>query len=229
MSKNIAENVINIRKRILTAEEMYNRSTGSVNLIAVSKTRSIKEIQEAHQAGVHEFGESYLQEALPKISSLTSLGIVWHFIGPIQANKTKEIATHFHWAHSVDRLKIAKRLSEQRPENQIPLNICLQLNISEETSKSGFKINEINEIANEINQYSGVKLRGLMAIPAATENFAEQREPFHRLAQKFNELKTNLPTLDTLSMGMSQDLEAAIAEGATITRIGTAIFGPRLK
>jgi pyridoxal phosphate enzyme (YggS family) len=193
----------------------------------VSKTRSSADIRAAHACGLDQFGESYLQEALIKIGELDDLGLVWHFIGPIQSNKTRAIASHFHWVHSVDRVKIARRLSEQRPGHLPPLQVCLQLNISGEPSKSGVAPEQLQEFAEGVAALPRLQLRGLMAIPAPSPDRAEQRQAFASVRQAFEQLRENMPQLDTLSMGMSADLEAAVAEGATILRPGTAIFGPR--
>lgn len=195
-----------------------------MGLLAVSKTQPAEAIREAFDAGLRDFGENYLQEALEKQADLADLPLRWHFIGPIQSNKTKAIAEHFDWVHSVDRLKIAQRLSEQRPDALGPLNICIQVNVSGEASKSGCSPEAVAALAETIATLPRLRLRGLMTIPAPTENPVEQRQAFARLRR----LKETLGAdLDTLSMGMSQDLEAAIAEGATWVRIGTALFGAR--
>jgi len=205
----------------------------SPTLLAVSKTRSTDDISALHQLGQCHFGENYLNEALSKIETLKALDITWHFIGPIQSNKTRPIANHFHWVHSVDRLKVAKRLNDQRLADLPPLNICLQVNIDNEPSKSGFSIEDVPAVAAEILQLPHLRLRGLMCIPQKSDNTLQQRQPFQKLAALLQQLKQSLGqkqptlTLDTLSMGMSNDLEAAIQEGATLVRIGTALFGPR--
>lgn len=196
-------------------------------LLAVSKTRPAEDIRAAHALGINDFGENYLQEALPKIEALQALGLTWHFIGPIQSNKTRPIAEHFDWVHSVDRDKIARRLNEQRPADAPPLQVCLQVNVSGEASKSGVSPAELPALAEAVMQLPRLRLRGLMAIPAATNSDAEQRAAFAQLRGLFEELKPQAPDLDTLSMGMSGDLEAAVAEGSTLLRIGTALFGPR--
>jgi pyridoxal phosphate enzyme (YggS family) len=216
-----------VKQRIDDAVARFGREPGSVTLLAVSKTRSSEEVQALAAAGVTRFGENYLQEALEKIGALQEIPLEWHFIGPIQSNKTRPIAEHFDWVHSVDRLKIAKRLSEQRPVELPPLNICLQVNISAEHSKSGITPESLRELAHQISELPRLRLRGLMAIPAAAEESDAQRRPFHRMHEAYEQLKADGMALDTLSMGMSQDLEAAIAEGATMVRIGTALFGPR--
>lgn len=192
--------------------------------MAVSKTRPAPAIREAYAAGVADIGENYLQEALAKMAELSDLPLTWHFIGPIQSNKTRAIAEHFHWVHSVDRLKIAQRLSAQRPADAPPLNICLQVNISGEHSKSGVSPAELPELARAVAELPRLRLRGLMAIPAPAATRAERRAPLRALREAMAGLA--LP-LDTLSMGMSDDLDEAIAEGATLVRIGTALFGAR--
>ena len=190
----------------------------------MSKTKPSAAVREAFAAGLRDFGENYLQEALEKQVELSDLPLIWHFIGPIQSNKTKPIAEHFAWVHSVDRLKVAQRLSEQRPVSLPPLNICLQVNVSLEPSKSGCAPDELTALALAVSQLPNLCLRGLMAIPEPTDDVAAQRAAFARL----RELRDGLPMpLDTLSMGMSHDLDAAIAEGATWVRIGTALFGAR--
>ncbi|WOG28502.1 YggS family pyridoxal phosphate-dependent enzyme [Endozoicomonas sp. 8E] len=215
-------------ERIHKAEQASGRES-QVKLLAVSKTKPAGMIAEAWQLGQRDFGENYLQEAVDKITRLRDLeGLVWHFIGPIQSNKTRDIASHFQWVHSVDRFKIAQRLNDQRPEQFPPLNICLQVNISEEESKSGATLTELPELAVAISQLPRLRLRGLMAIPAPEEDEAKQRAPFKKLANTLESLNhEHHLTMDTLSMGMTSDLEAAIAEGATMVRIGTALFGAR--
>lgn len=226
-SANIAANIQQINARIHAFCRQYNRNPDDITLLAVSKTKPAEDIQSAFNAGQHCFGENYLQEALQKIQALHALAIEWHFIGAIQSNKTRELAENFAWVHSVDRLKIARRLSEQRPESMPPLNICLQVNISEETSKSGLMLNELSELVAEVAQLPNITLRGLMAIPAKADTLAAQRATFAQIQQALKMLQKTHPGLDTLSMGMSNDMEAAIAEGSTILRIGTAIFGAR--
>ena len=220
----IAENIAKVRTRIREAAQASERDSSAIGLLAVSKTKPAAAIREAHACGVVDFGENYLQEALAKQQELTDLPLTWHFIGPIQSNKTKPIAEHFHWVHSVDRLKIAERLSAQRPAGLAPLNVCLQVNVSGEASKSGCAPEELPALAAAVSTLPNLRLRGLMAIPEPTEDRAEQHAAFARLRQLAHSL--DLP-LDTLSMGMSHDLEAAIAEGATWVRIGTALFGAR--
>ena len=226
MSPNISERLEAVRARIALVEREAGRLLQSVQLIAVSKTQPASAISAAIAAGQHHFGENYLQEALTKQSELANMpDLVWHFIGPIQSNKTAPIAAHFDWVHSVDRFKIAQRLSEQRPEGLAPLNICLQVNVSHEDSKSGVDLTELSGLAQAVAVLPRLHLRGLMAIPAPTADPASQRVPFRILRQALESL--NIPGLDTLSMGMSDDLEAAIQEGATFVRIGTAVFGHR--
>ena len=216
-----------MRSEIEKACAESNRSEKEVCLLAVSKTRSVDEVSELARLGQRAFGENYLQEALDKISALEPLNLEWHFIGPIQSNKTKPIAEQFAWVHSVDRLKIAQRLSAQRPYYAEDLNICLQVNISCEESKSGCLPDEALELAKQIAELPKINLRGFMAIPEATEDVELQKERFRQVRTLFEEIKQTIPSLDTLSMGMSGDLDAAIEEGATIVRIGTALFGPR--
>ncbi len=220
----IEKNIAKVAARIREAAQAVGRDPASVGLLAVSKAQPAAAIREAAEAGMRDFGENYLQEALDKQAELGELPLTWHFIGPIQSNKTKPIAEHFDWVHSVDRLKIAQRLSDQRPAELPPLNICLQVNVSGEASKSGCAPEELPQLAQAVAAMPRLRLRGLMCIPAPSEDPAEQRAAFARLRA----LRDELPlTLDTLSMGMSQDLEAAIAEGSTWVRIGTALFGAR--
>lgn len=226
----LPESLASARERLRRALEDAGRSPTSATLLAVSKTKPAEMLREAWQHGQREFGENYLQEALDKQAALEDLdGIVWHFIGPLQSNKTRAVAEQFAWVHSVDRLKIAKRLSEQRPAALPPLNVCLQVNISREATKSGVLPEGTLVLAQEIAALPGLALRGLMAIPAPTETLEAQRQPLAALRQLLEELQAALPEapLDTLSMGMSDDLEAAVLEGATLVRLGTAIFGAR--
>jgi len=208
------------------------RNPHSVALLAVSKTQTSDSIREAFKSGQRLFGENYLQEALIKITELDDFDIEWHFIGPIQSNKTQNIAENFAWVHSVDRLKIAHRLNDQRPRHLPALNICLQVNIDDEASKSGIAPNEVMALADKIIDLPNIKLRGLMAIPSPHQDPTEQRKPFAKMKKLLSALQDAYPqhpNIDTLSMGMSRDMEAAIAEGATIVRIGTDIFGARDK
>jgi len=225
MSK-IAEQLQHVRSQIQRAERAAHRPPGSITLLAVSKTHGVAAIREALAAGQKAFGESYVQEAIEKIAALADEPIEWHFIGPIQSNKTAQIASHFHWVHSVDRLKIAQRLNDQRGDRD-PLNICIQVNTSGEASKHGIEPAALTTLAEEIRQLPRLRLRGLMTIPAPERDPVQQRVPFHQLRLYLEQLNRRGMALDTLSMGMSDDLEAAIAEGATIVRIGTAVFGPR--
>ncbi|MCS3510966.1 YggS family pyridoxal phosphate-dependent enzyme [Pseudomonas grimontii] len=220
----IADNIGQVSQRIRAAADAVQRDANSIHLLAVSKTKPAQAVREAYAAGMRDFGENYLQEALGKQAELTDLPLSWHFIGPIQSNKTRAIAENFAWVHSVDRLKIAQRLSEQRPAELPPLNICIQVNVSGEASKSGCTPADLPALANAISALPRLRLRGLMAIPEPTEDRAEQDAAFARVRDLQNSL--NLP-LDTLSMGMSHDLESAIAQGATWVRIGTALFGAR--
>ncbi|MCD4866302.1 YggS family pyridoxal phosphate-dependent enzyme [Pseudomonas sp. PLB05] len=220
----IAENSATVLERIAAASRTAGRDPATVGLLAVSKTKPAAALREAAAAGLRDFGENYLQEALDKQPALADLPLVWHFIGPIQSNKTRAIASHFDWVHSVDRLKIAQRLAEQRPPERGPLNICLQVNVSGEASKSGCHPDDLPALAAAVGQLPNLRLRGLMAIPEPTDDPASQRAAFARLRKLSETLNLNL---DTLSMGMSQDLEAAIAEGATWVRVGTALFGAR--
>ncbi|MDO6515011.1 YggS family pyridoxal phosphate-dependent enzyme [Neptuniibacter sp. 2_MG-2023] len=225
----IAENLIKIHQQLEINAQNAQRTANEITLLAVSKTRPPEDLIEAYQNGQRDFGENYLQESLDKIVELKDLDICWHFIGPIQSNKTKAIAENFTWVHTVERLKIAQRLSAQRPTTLPPLNICLQVNISEEESKSGCLPEELPALAADINGLPNLCLRGLMAIPKATNDINEQKAAFAKMKALQLELQAIYPHLDTLSMGMSGDMDTAIAEGATIVRIGTAIFGQRQK
>ena len=220
----IAGNIAQVEARIRAAAEAVQRDVTSVHLLAVSKTKPAAALREAYAAGIRDFGENYLQEARAKQVELTDLPLSWHFIGPIQSNKTREIAEHFAWVHSVDRLKIAQRLSEQRPADLPPLNICIQVNVSGEASKSGCTPEDLPALAAAIQALPRLTLRGLMAIPEPTEVRAEQDAAFAKVRSLQQSLNMGL---DTLSMGMSHDLESAIAQGATWVRIGTALFGAR--
>lgn len=220
-------NLKQIVDRIRQAEQQYGRPEGCVQLLAVSKTFPAGYIRSAMEAGQRAFGESYLQEALEKINTLTDPRPEWHFIGPIQSNKTRKIAENFDWVHAVERLKIAQRLSEQRPPSLPPLNICLQVNTSGEQSKSGVTLEQLPQLAATVATLPHLQLRGLMTIPAPCDDFAQQRLPFRLLHEAFTALNRDGYGLDTLSMGMSNDMEAAIAEGSTLVRIGTALFGGR--
>ena len=224
----IAQNLKTIRAQIKALEQKYARQPDSVQLLAVSKTRPIEDIYASFAEDQYHFGENYLQDALSKIENMSEQAIQWHFIGPIQSNKTRQIAESFNWVHTIDRLKIAQRLNDQRSIEQKPLNVCIQVNVSEEESKSGVKIEEALPLAKQISQLPNICLRGLMTIPAATNDFESQRQAFRLLRELKEEIQSQGIELDTLSMGMSNDMEAAIAEGSTIVRIGTAIFGKRI-
>jgi len=223
----IDQKIAAVQQQIRDAESRFSRPPNSVQLLAVSKTRTADEIRLALQAGLSAFGESYLQEALEKIDQLQHENIEWHFIGRIQGNKTKIIAEHFDWVHSIDNLKHAKRLNNQRPDELPPLKVCLQVNVSQEESKGGFDPESILSVIAEFDTLPRLELSGLMAIPAPAKSFDAQRLPFQRLCQLRDQLADKRWPLETLSMGMSVDMEAAVAEGATIVRVGTAIFGAR--
>ncbi|MEC4237437.1 MULTISPECIES: YggS family pyridoxal phosphate-dependent enzyme [unclassified Pseudomonas] len=220
----IAGNIAQVEARIRAAALAVQRDVTSIHLLAVSKTKPAAALREAYAAGVRDFGENYLQEARAKQVELADLPLCWHFIGPIQSNKTRDIAEHFAWVHSVDRLKIAQRLSDQRPADLPPLNICIQVNVSGEASKSGCNPADLPALAAAISALPRLKLRGLMAIPEPTQDRAEQDAAFAAVRTLQESLNMGL---DTLSMGMSHDLESAIAQGATWVRIGTALFGAR--
>ncbi|MDR6388112.1 YggS family pyridoxal phosphate-dependent enzyme [Paraburkholderia phenoliruptrix] len=225
----LIHNLEAVQQRIAMAAHVAGRDARSIALLAVSKTFPAEDVRAAHAAGQRAFGENYVQEALTKIEALADLraSLEWHFIGPLQSNKTRPVAEHFDWVHSVDRLKIAQRLSEQRPDALPPLNVCLQVNISGEASKSGVSVDEAMQVARDIAALPRLRLRGLMAIPEPAGGIDEQRVPHRRLRELFERLRSDGLALDTLSMGMSSDLEAAVLEGATIVRVGTAIFGAR--
>lgn len=225
----IRDNIQTIGERIRAAEQRFGRKPGSVQLLAVSKKHPSASIREAIDAGQTCFGENYVQEMVEKAAELANdhSNLDWHFIGPIQSNKTRLIASTARWVHSVDSLKIAQRLSEQKPADAPDINICLQVNISNEISKSGVQPEELAALASQIAALPGIRLRGLMAIPAPEQDFAQQRAMFAQVRALQEDLVAQGFTLDTLSMGMTDDMEAAIAEGATIVRIGTAIFGTR--
>jgi pyridoxal phosphate enzyme (YggS family) len=223
----IAHNLQAVNHAIAQAAERARRRAKNIELLAVSKMFPAAAVREAYEAGQRAFGESYVQEALDKIATLRDLPLDWHFIGPIQSNKTRSIAENFSWVHSVDRLKIAERLCAQRPPNLPQLNICIQVNVSGEDSKSGASPREVLELALSVARLPQLKLRGLMAIPAPADELEAQRKPFAQLRELMRQLNAQGLELDTLSMGMSHDLEAAILEGATIVRVGTAIFGER--
>ncbi len=235
---NIQNRVINVLSRINAAESRYQRQANSIKLLAVSKTQTISAIEAAIAAGLRSFGENYLQDALPKIEYFANLTrhhhnqdsnpqIDWHFIGPIQSNKTAKIAENFNWVHSVSRLSIATRLSQQRPDHLPDINVCIQVNIDGGEKKSGITAEQCLEFAQQISQLPKLKLRGIMAIPEPRTELSQQRSAFNNVHELFQQLQQHGFKLDTLSMGMSADLEAAIAEGSTLVRIGTDIFGSR--
>jgi hypothetical protein len=233
-NKSLENNIAELCKHIREAAEKSQRNAQSIKLLAVSKTRSAAEVREAYQAGLHAFGENYLQEALDKQLELNDLAIEWHFIGAAQSNKTRPIAEHFDWFHTLDRIKIAQRLNDQRPVGKAPLNCCIQVNINNEESKAGVACEDVIALAKAVQGMPQLKLRGLMAIPEATSEYKQQRENFAKLASLLRQLQNEFALggldqeqLDTLSIGMSGDMDAAIAEGSTIVRIGTALFGPR--
>ena len=216
-----------VRIRIREAERRYRREPGSVALLAVSKTRPPKAVRAAVAAGQHAFGENHLQDAMAKVEALGGQSVSWHFIGAVQSNKTRPIAGHFDWVHSIDREKIAVRLSARRPAERGPLDVCIEVDVSGEDTKSGISPEGVEPLARIVRELPGLRLRGLMAIPRPEPDFESQRIPFRLLREILDDLNAKGLGLDTLSMGMTGDLEAAIAEGATIVRIGTAVFGPR--
>lgn len=222
----LAQRLYAVQQQLHDAATAAGRTPDTVRLLAVSKTRSADDIAALAALGVRDLGENYVQEALAKQAHLADLPLVWHFIGPIQSNKTRDIARRFDWVHSVDRLRIAERLSDQRGAEQPPLNICLQVNVDRETSKSGVLPEQLPALAQQVAALPHLRLRGLMALPSAASN-DRNRAAFATLAQLQQQLGTSVPGLDTLSMGMSDDFDTAIAEGATFVRIGTALFGPR--
>ena len=216
-----------VRARVGELERRYHREPGSVTLLAVSKTKPAEAVRAAVAAGQHAFGENHLQDAMTKVDALGGQGVSWHFIGAVQSNKTRPIAAHFDWVHSIEREKIATRLSAQRPAGREPLDVCIEVNVSGEDTKSGVPPAGVETLARLIRELPGLRLRGLMAIPRPAEDFETQRIPFRLLREILDDLNAKGLCLDTLSMGMTADLEAAVAEGATIVRVGTAIFGPR--
>lgn len=227
MKDSVTQRLETVKQRIRKAEEAAGRSAGSVALLAVSKTHPDDSIRQAWHAGQCAFGESYLQEALEKISRLRELAIEWHFIGRIQSNKTRAIAEQFSWVHSLGEIRHARRLNEHRPEQHPPLNVCIQVNLSGESSKAGLAPEEVADVLEQCLELPRLRVRGLMTIPAPTNDPLAQLAPFSALRKLRDRLARRDVPLDTLSMGMSADLESAIAEGATLVRIGTAIFGPR--
>jgi pyridoxal phosphate enzyme (YggS family) len=225
--QNCSEGLNRLQSRIAQACLAASRSVDSVTLLAVSKGQSSAAIDEAASAGVENFGENFLQESLPKIEALAGRELTWHFIGRLQANKTRPVAENFAWVHAVDRLKIAERLSAQRPFHAPPLNVCLQLHVGGEASKGGVEASEIASLATAVRELPRLRLRGVMSMPPAEESVTRQRDWFRETRQVFDYLNERGMGLDTLSMGTSGDFEAAIAEGTTMIRVGTAIFGPR--
>jgi len=224
----VTANIHTAQEQIAELEKQIGRPRGSVTLLAVSKRQPVAKIREAAAAGLRDFGENYLQEAVEKQRHLEDLPkLIWHFIGPIQSNKTRGISENFDWVHSVDRSKIARRLSEQRPPHLKPLNICIQVNLSEEDTKSGTTTTKAADLCALTDSLKNIRLRGLMAIPAPTDNIYVQRENFMALSRLFDTLQSKHPSMDTLSMGMSNDYGPAILQGSTMIRLGTALFGPR--
>lgn len=226
-ANDIAANLANVRDAIVRHAEEFGRDPAAIQLVAVSKTRPPADVAAALQQNQLDFGENYLQEAIPKIETLAGCGARWHYIGRIQTNKTRDLAAHFDWVQTVDREKVAQRLNDQRPDSLPPLNICLQVNVDSEPQKAGAKPGELMALATAITRMPRLRLRGLMAIPAEQDDFDGQRRSFAQLRELFEQLQGSGHDLDTLSMGMSGDLRAAIAEGSTLVRVGTAIFGAR--
>jgi pyridoxal phosphate enzyme (YggS family) len=234
MMFSIADNIQNVRERIQKATIAAARPEDSVQLLAVTKTRPAIALREALESGLHCFGENYLNEALERQQALAEMcssdqyqKLVWHFIGPIQSNKTKPIAQYFDWVHSVDREKVAIRLNDQRPDNMVPLNVCIQVNVNQEESKSGVLMADLNEFAGAISLLPRLKLRGLMCIPDAAQSELELRQSFLKMKKAYQHLQNSYADIDTLSMGMSGDIEIAIDCGSTLVRVGTALFGER--
>ncbi|MCU6678877.1 YggS family pyridoxal phosphate-dependent enzyme [Leclercia tamurae] len=226
----IAHNLAQVRNKISATATGCGRASEEVTLLAVSKTKPASAIAEAIDAGQRMFGENYVQEGVEKIRHFREKGtadLQWHFIGPLQSNKSRLVAEHFDWCHTVDRLRIASRLSEQRPAEMPPLNVLIQINISDENSKSGIALEELDQLADQVAALPGLTLRGLMAIPAPESDYDRQFAVARQMAVAFEALKTRFPTVDTLSLGMTDDMAAAIAAGSTMVRIGTAIFGAR--
>lgn len=223
----VTENLGKIQNFLAAATRAAGRPDGSVQLLAVSKGQPLPLVRELADAGQRHFGENFVQEGVKKIHKLDRHELVWHFIGHLQSNKTREVAEHFQWVHTVDRVKIARRLNDQRGDHAEPLNICLQVNIDNEDSKTGVLAQEAGDLADAVRSLPRLRLRGLMCIPRARSQPAEQREPFRKLRILLEQLNADGMALDTLSMGMTADYVAAIQEGATIVRIGTALFGPR--
>ena len=223
----VTENLALIRNLLTTAATEADRDPDGISLLAVSKKQPLEKIVEAATAGQRDFGENFVQEGLDKMQASSSADLTWHLIGHLQSNKTRVVAEYFDWVHTIDKLKTAKRLSQQRPAHLPPLNICLQVNVDDEPGKSGVSVNAVRALAVACADLPGIRLRGLMCLPAIREGFTAQREPFARLRRIKEDLQPEGLSLDTLSMGMSGDFRAAIFEGATIVRIGTALFGER--
>ena len=226
----IATNLQAVRDRIAKAARAASREADEITLLAVSKTKPLADILSAAAAGQYQFGENYAQEGIAKMQSVpvaVNRDLTWHFIGPLQSNKTRPVAENYAWVHTIERLKIAERLSAQRPENLPPLQVCVQINVSGESSKSGCTPQEAEELCRAVAALPRLQLRGLMTIPEASDEISAQRAPFRQLREIYESIRAAGVPLDTLSMGMSHDLEAAVAEGATIVRVGTAIFGER--
>lgn len=223
----IQHNLQQVRQRISAAAQRCGRDPQEIILLAVSKTKPASDVEEAAAAGQHAFGENYVQEGVEKIQALAVLPLQWHFIGPLQSNKSRLVAEHFAWCHTVDRLRIAQRLNDQRPDALPPLNVLIQVNISDENSKSGIMLEALPELAQAVAALPRLRLRGLMAIPAPESDYQRQLAVCQQMAAAFETLKLHYPDVDTLSLGMSDDMEAAIAAGSTMVRIGTAIFGAR--
>lgn len=229
MMSELHDRLQQVRREVAEAERQFGREPGSIKLLAVSKTRNAGDVLALAQLGVSDFGENYVQEARAKIGQLSGHSLTWHFIGPVQSNKTRQIAECFDWVHSVGRIKVAHRLNAARPADLPPLNICIQVNVDAESTKSGIDPDEVEQLAEQILPLSRLNLRGLMALPAPTEDFAGQRHSFLRTRRLQEKLMDKGYRLDTLSMGTTGDMRAAIAEGATVIRIGTALFGPRAR
>lgn len=223
----VTENFRKIQDLLAKAAADAGRSPDEILVLAVSKSKPASAVLEAYAAGQRDFGENFVQEGLEKIAAVARDDVTWHFIGHLQANKTRAVAQHFHWVHTIDRLKIARRLSEQRPDDSPPLNVCIEVNIDAEASKSGVAVDEVASLASAVVELPQMTLRGLMCLPAMRDTFEEQRRPFARMRGILQSLNESGLSLDTLSMGMTADYAAAIHEGATIVRIGTAIFGAR--
>ena len=232
MITDIFKQITTVQQKIANAAQLAERNTNQIQLLAVSKTKPVSAIKQAYQAGLRHFGENYVQESIEKIKEIKKDSdfnepIYWYFIGPLQSNKTRPVAENFDWVQSVDRFKIAQRLNEQRPATLPELNICLQVNISGETNKSGTTLSQVIELASQVSNLPRLKLRGIMAIPEKTNDIARLEKQFQALHNIYENLQTRYPQIDTLSMGMSGDLESAIRCGSTMVRVGTDIFGSR--